>query len=183
MMLRRLASAFCFISLVSCQAGQTNGFNQAVAFSPNLSIESQAAYERLIQLSGMYFSLSGSDPVSEFGFQAGHSNASIAQIWQRPGQPIHSSTIFFMDSGILHARHYCPHANQPLLRLTKFDGAIASFEFVSMTGDQSGPHLHNLRLQLNADETIGYRSIYFTGNEENEPWDVTFDRIQKQLFE
>lgn len=144
--------------------------------------QSRDAYERLMDLNGRYYALPDSKPVSEFGFQTAHSRASVLQIWQRPNQPIHSSTVFFLDDGVLYARHYCPHANQPLLRLESFDGRLASFKFVSMTGKRDSPHLRDLQLRLDDDDTLGYRSIYHTEKEPHEPWDVLFVRVEKSLF-
>lgn len=182
-----IGKRFLLVALLAVPSGCQTVDGQMHATTPALATplqdQSHDTYERLMALSESYYSLPDSEPVSAFGFQTAHSRASVMQIWQRPDQPIHSSTVFFLDEGVLYARHYCPHANQPLLRLVSFDGTTASFEFVSMTGVRDAPHLYSLQLTLDGDDTLGYRSIYRTGERAHDPWDVRFVRNDRSLFD
>ena len=92
--------------------------------------------------------------------------------------------VFYRDQGVVYCRHYCPQGNQPILRLDSFDGTVAHFSLVTLTGDRDRAHMHLLTMEFPAsNDHVGVEEVYFTGDEPNPSAMRVFERVNEMVFD
>ncbi|MCA9277495.1 MAG: hypothetical protein H6815_01755 [Phycisphaeraceae bacterium] len=184
----RAIEIFCVLSLLSgCTVRQDTASSTVAAIdTPDESLvkQSTALFERLSKLDGTFLVPTERARTTYVTFENASRGGSIVETWRRKNEPVHSITVFYRDQGVVYCRHYCPQGNQPILRLDSFDGTVAHFSLVTLTGDRDRAHMHLLTMEFPAsNDHVGVEEVYFTGDEPNPSAMRVFERVNEMVFD
>ena len=137
-----------------------------------------AAFETLKALVGEWRGTTPAGRPVGVAYRLSAGGSALVETWDLgPGRE--ALTVYHFDGAGLMATHFCPHGNQPRLKMTRAAGRRFDFTFSDATGVQAGQGVQQaFWIEIGTDGRIT-RSESYLQDSKSETETITYERVKR----